>query len=575
MYCCNCGKKLGDEDQFCDNCGTPVYGETDMAAENQEREEKLQAESLEPDEGGTAVLESKADFEEAGPVSLEPSSGEGPALSDLERKIMKNMEDELILTMPEAAAQSRESMGGSPLPHAQPPYGNSQPEPPFYGKETGGKTPKKKKVLIVTLACTVAVLAVTVAVFVFLLLSPENQLKECVGDRDWASASRLYEKSFRGNEKKEEKADEILRSAVDELKEEFIAGTMDYSTVKRHLKGIEKFWDDSYVEEVLEQVRELGDSREAFKDAQEYMQKEEYEDAIRLYGEVIESDANYETAKEKLETAKNRYKEKLLAEAEAYVEVKDYDSAIALVENGLEILTGDTMLDSRLEELQGEREEYGIEAILEEAKKLASQNNYFEAMEAARQGLEEKPGNDKLETALNNYSEKYKQDILAKAENAVGTDENYEAGILVFDSALNTLDGDYAKIEQTIREKREEYVQRQLEKSQRENEQSAIVGVWQGIMVSSDGLEAPMDQFLAWSGMQGMNTVIDCQPSGSFHLDILGETADGAWRRDEAGNGVYYLDVGGDVKQVRIDPSGRLHMNLNGIELTFEKTREA
>ena len=27
MYCCNCGKKLEDEDRFCDQCGTPVYEE--------------------------------------------------------------------------------------------------------------------------------------------------------------------------------------------------------------------------------------------------------------------------------------------------------------------------------------------------------------------------------------------------------------------------------------------------------------------------------------------------------------------------------------------------------------------
>ena len=187
----------------------------------------------------------------------------------------------------------------------------------------------------------------------------------------------------------------------------------------------------------------------------------------------------------------------------------------------------------------------------------------------------ENAGNDRLEAALKDYSEKYKKDILARAEEAIGTDENYEAAILVFDSALNTLDGDYAQIEQVIREKREEYVQLQLEKSQRENAESAIVGTWHGVSVSSGGIDIPMDQFLEVGGMPGAAVMLGCQPSGSFHIDMFGEVGDGTWRRDEAGNGVYYLDVEGAVQQVQVDTSGRLHMDFNGVSVIFEKTEGA
>lgn len=617
MYCCNCGKKLGDEDRFCDNCGTPVYesGNEDITRQeegqktaDEDAEDGSEAEvpdveitedSPEPEAENTVVLEKRPEFEAAGGAEKGPDDSSSGVLSDLEKKIMKNMEDELILTMPETVGQGRKPYEENSVQHAQPPYGNgSDSQGQYgggrvpgdhdmpaeaekdrqmpYGQASGGKPPKKKKkALIITLACVVAVLAVIVAVLLFLLFSPENKLKKCVADRDWAAAAALYEESFQGSEKKEEKADEIFRDAVDALKEEFIAGTMDYSTVKRHLKAIEDFWDDSYVADALDFVRELGDSREAFEEAEQHMQREEYEEAIRLYGEVVSSDANYEAAKEKLETAKAAYKEKILGEAKAYAEIADYDSAAAAIEKGLEILAGDTELKSRLEELKEEQAEYETKVLLTEAKNYASQNHYFEAMDVIRNGLSEKPNNDKLEAALKDYSEKYKQDILAKAEAAIGTDENYEAAILVFDSALNTLNGEYAEIEQAIREKREEYVQKQLEKSERENAESAIVGVWQGTMVSGEGLEIPMDQFLLMSGMAGSSAMISCRPDGGFHLELLGETGDGTWRRDETGNGVYYLDLGGESQQVQIDNSGRLRMNLNGIELIFEKTGEA
>ncbi len=594
MYCSNCGKKLGDEDRFCDSCGTPVYEEASGDPESRETVREAVSdpeEKPELDEENTVVLEKVPEPAASGERDGDSSGqepGEGPALSDLEKKIMKNMEDELILEMPEAAGPASYGNGQVPPSFAQdgreqagagvqPPYGRfpyeqSSFEQPPCGQEAGGKPSKKKKALIITLSCIAVALAAAVAVLVFLLLSPENKLKQCVEDRDWPAACALYEERFRDNEKKQEKADEILRDAVDALKEEFAAGTMDYSTVKRHLKGIEDFWDDPHVEDALEFVRELGDSREAFEEAEQCMGQEEYEDAIRLYGEVAESDANYQAAMEKLETAKTKYKEKLLAEAEAYTEVKDYDSAIALVEEGLEVLAGDAALNSRLEELLAEQKQHGIDAVLKEAADRASQNNYYEALETVRKGLQENAGNDKLETALKDYSEKYKQDILARAEAAIGTDENYEAAILVFDSALNTLNGDYAQIEQAIREKREEYVQLQLDKSQRENMESAIVGVWHGVLVSTGGMDISMDQFLELSGMPGAAMMIDCQPSGSLHLDMVGQVGNGTWRRDEAGSGVYYLDVEGDVQPVQIDTSGKLHMSMNGVELVFEKT---
>ena len=592
MYCCNCGKELGDEDRFCDHCGTPVY--EDAGTETGDLEERKEV----PEEEKTVVLgegQEPVDADESGQGAESLPAGEGAALSDLEKKIMKNMEDELILTMPETAGPGgmpygsgqpgQPSYGGGQIPPhyvpggqetgpgGQPPYGQGEKSAHGRGEEPAKK--KKKRALIITLACVVAALAVTVVILVFLLFSPENKLKKCVEDRDWSAAADLYEEHFQGNEKKEAKADEILRKAVDALREEFVAGTMDYSTVKRHLKGIEDFWDDDYVEEALDYVRELSDSRDAFEEAEECMGREEYEDAVRLYGEVAKSDPNYGIAQEKLDTARASYKNRLLEEAQAYAEIKDYDSAIELVEKGLEILTGDAELDSRLDELRGEKEQYGIDSVLAKAADYASQNNYYEALEAVREGLLENAGNDRLEAALKDYSEKYKKDILARAEEAIGTDENYEAAILVFDSALNTLDGDYAQIEQAIREKREEYIQLQLEKSQRENAESAIVGTWHGVAVSSGGIDIPMDQFLEVGGMPGAAVMLGCQPSGSFHIDMFGEVGDGTWRRDEAGNGVYYLDVEGAVQQVQVDTSGRLHMDFNGVSVIFEKTEGA
>lgn len=585
MYCSNCGKQLRDEDKFCDNCGTPVdVGTLESSIQGPEAGVGRGAEIQEPpsEEG---IQEPESDSTVAQEKETSVADGDvaeaGGVIPELEKRIMKNMEDELILEMPEAAQNGSFQGESSPFGGAGQVYGAAnmyEGEPPVYDQGQGNKPPKKKKktALIVTLSSVVAALLIAAVILLFLVLSPENKLKKHIENRDWAAAAALYEESFKG--KKEEKADEILRETVEGFKEEFISGIMDYSTVKRYLKAIEGFWDDKCVKESLDFIRALNDSRTAFEDADKHMQREEYEDAIRLYGEVVDTDANYKVAQEQLEIAKSRYKEKLLEEARAYEEVKDYDSAIRIVENGLKALEGDAELNSRLTELAAAREEYGVESVLAEAQNYAGQNNYFEAMETVRQGLEEKNGNDKLEKALQDYCEKYEKDILAKAEEALGGDENYEAAILIFDSALRTLDGDYADIEQALREKREEYVQAQLEKSEKENRDSAIVGVWQGSHVTMEGIDLPMELFLEYANVAGTPSVLTCYPSGDFHLELMGNSGDGTWQKEESADGVYYLIYSpGDYIRVQIDGSGELHMDFEVAEtiLIFEKVGEA
>ncbi len=96
MYCCNCGKKLGDEDRFCDNCGSPVYEEEAGAVKDQE--ETVKSDNLEPagetEPGNPEPTGAEpVNSEPAEPVRPEPTE---PSVTDLEKKIMKRLKKEII-----------------------------------------------------------------------------------------------------------------------------------------------------------------------------------------------------------------------------------------------------------------------------------------------------------------------------------------------------------------------------------------------------------------------------------------------------------------------------------------------
>ena len=620
MFCTNCGYELKEGDRFCENCGTPVENPPveNPPVENPVKTIKEEPVPIQPEntalppestEEQTGVTESEA----AVKMPEQPEeAASGDAIPELEKQIMKNMENELILEMPEEAMRNgtrvygeagraehgremhreagsaergremhREAGNGeagakpqrtdgyreTEQPGSHPPYeyipGNRKPEK---SKKKNGK----KKAWIIALSSLIAVMLLVLAVFAFVLSNPANKLKAAIRDRDWTKVEAIYEKSFSGNEKKKAQADELLKNQVEAITSAYTSDSMDYQTAKGHLTAIAAFWDDASVSDALVQIRELYDSRSAFADGEKAMKAENYETAIAEYKKVIKADSNYETAQKQLEAAEKAYREAVLDEVEALEKKDDYEEAAKKLAQALKILPGDEALIGKQEELEKAQEDYGIQSVLEQGKKAADQGNYYTAMEGTREALAEYSGNAELQAALEEYKAKYQEDILKKAEDALGTNQNYEAALIVLDGALNTLGGDYPEIEQALREQKEAYVQEQLKQSQEETDTAAFVGSWRGSQVTFGGMTIDADTYLQYAGLASDQLLMNMRSDGSMHVQLLGETADGTWKK--TGDHAYVLTIEGSDQNVTLE-NGRLIMNLEDVELIF--VREA
>ena len=615
MFCTNCGYELKEGDRFCENCGTPVEN---PPVENPAKTIKEEPVPIQPE---NTALPSESTEEQTGMTESEAAvkmpeqpeeAASGDAIPELEKQIMKNMENELILEMPEEAMRKgtrvygeagraehgremhreagsaergremhREAGNGeagakpqrmdgyreTEQPGSHPPYeyipGNRKPEK---SKKKNGK----KKAWIIALSSLIAVMLLVLAVFAFVLSNPANKLKAAIRDRDWTKVEAIYEKSFSGNEKKKAQADELIKNQVEAITSAYTSDSMDYQTAKGHLTAIAAFWDDVSVSDALVQIRELYDSRSAFADGEKAMKAENYETAIAEYKKVIKADSNYETAQRQMEAAEKAYREAVLDEVEALEKKDDYEEAAKKLAQALKILPGDEALIRKQEELEEAQEDYGIQSVLEQCKKAADQGNYYTAMEGTREALAEYSGNAELQTALEEYKAKYQEDILKKAADALGTNQNYEAALIVLDGALNTLGGDYPEIEQALREQKEAYVQEQLKQSQEETDTAAFVGSWRGSQVTFGGMTIDADTYLQYAGLASDQLLMNMRSDGSMHVQLLGETADGTWKK--TGDQAYVLTIEGSDQNVTLE-NGRLIMNLEDVELIF--VREA
>lgn len=121
---------------------------------------------------------------------------------------------------------------------------------------------KKDKIPLIVLGSMAVVLVIIISIFLNMLRWEKNLIKY-VEKKDWTAAGSVYKNHIKGNENKEERADEILYEAVDMLREAYTAESMTYSDVEENLKAIEDFWDDDYVQVTLEEVQSLQIWREA------------------------------------------------------------------------------------------------------------------------------------------------------------------------------------------------------------------------------------------------------------------------------------------------------------------------
>ncbi len=579
MFCSNCGNRVKEDDKFCENCGSPLipeaagkpaepeYTDSTVCPENGTDSEADRSPDSPDAADSTVQLDDTMKLDETIKLDTtikldmpqEQNNTEEGDFPNLEKKIMQNMEDELIFDIPEKGEAPayepvkvrREAKEGQKKPGSGKARKGS-------GKQDLKKKKKSKKKWIILSAAAVAVIAVA-AVVMLVITGPVNRLRSSVGDRDWQEARQIYENSFLGREGREARADDIFAAAVEEIESEFAAETMDYQTAFGHLSALAAFWDDSRARSALDSVEALNSSRNAFQRAESCMESGDYAQAVESYGQVIESDSRYSEAQSRLETARSRYKQQIFTESDELEEQNEYQSAILLVEDALELLGEDADLRARLTELEDGQSRYQVQSVLDQAQVYADRGNYYSAMDLVGNALKTNRNNESLQSASEEYRQKYEEDILANAEAALGNDENYEAAIIVLDNALRTLGGEYPEIEQALQTQKEVYVQAQLSQSAEDGQRIALIGVWR------------TDSMFFWEKERRL----EVYDNGRFHMDAAGTLVDGTWEPDSQNENTYLLESGGQTYRAVLEDDGMLSMEYDGSKLQFSKEQDA
>lgn len=293
--------------------------------------------------------------------------------------------------------------------------------PPTAKQQAAKKKAKKKspvKWIVLSVCGAVVVAAGIIALVLFLNMnSPANRIVSALQQGDTQTAATLFsEVDPTGSQFA--KVQQALNDYVDQLMDSYKSGQVSASDALEQLQTILKFNVPYLTDKVSKHITELTqqlDVEEIYNKAQQAYEAGNYADAITYYSQIESTSPHYSDAQEKLEQAREKYKQQYLDEAAALAKKDDYVGAIDKLNDALKILKDDKELTDQIATYT---DSY-VDSVLSQADALAKKEDYERAEKLLAQAIQLFPDEKELYSKQSEIAAKKSIDLIdACAPNA-------------------------------------------------------------------------------------------------------------------------------------------------------------
>lgn len=269
-------------------------------------------------------------------------------------------------------------------------------EQPKKHKKEKKKKSKAKKVFI-TILCVLVLVGIAGGVLTYMwYTSPEQNILRALEAGDYDEAISLYTDDYEGSSTSIES---VLQDRLVKIKDDYTNGEMEYAVAIMELDAIKKMGVSEIEQEINDTrtyINSLNQSRTAFETAEKMFAEGDYEGAIEQYQLVSEDDSNYDTAKDKLVDAIDKYREQVLSEAETLAGEGSYQEAMKKIKMALEVIPNDTKLQPEYEKYSADY----VNSILTEVEGLVAEGDYNSGISKINEALKVVGTNEELEAKL-------------------------------------------------------------------------------------------------------------------------------------------------------------------------------
>lgn len=293
----------------------------------------------------------------------------------------------------------------------------------------------------------------TVAVVMSLLLTANlyacgsnkvSRVTSAFDEKNYEEAIQLYN-SDTWNEKDLEKIREQMTERMNSAVESYSGNTCTYEEVKELLSVISQMNIAGMTPDLSSAyatVEALYSSKEAYVDAMDSFNAEEYASAYRFFSNVIEMDAYYADAVAHMEQCVTKHCDAIREKVDGFVAKEDYNSALTYL--GQESFSSfcddiDTMINELTEDIQ-------VKGILADAEDLVDAGDIAGALTCITESIEsyKLKNTDELDKRYDSISADYVKMIMDKV-NELSKNENYIAALNMLSNAQEVVDADEFK----------------------------------------------------------------------------------------------------------------------------------
>lgn len=206
---------------------------------------------------------------------------------------------------------------------------------------------KSKSTIIISIASLLVLILLSVSISIF--TNPVTKFMTALKGNNIEKATRIYYND-KNNEKDKTKMINFVKDYALDIEKNFKEGKLSYDDVINKLDDLKEINISQYeVKEARTNIDKLNKSKVSFSKAEEYLKKNDYINALKEYGLVIEEDKNYKSAQDSISENKEKYKSEVLKQADKFAEQSQYNESIQLLNTASTILTNDNDIVSKLD----------------------------------------------------------------------------------------------------------------------------------------------------------------------------------------------------------------------------------
>lgn len=217
--------------------------------------------------------------------------------------------------------------------------------------------------------CCILVVGIVFAALMVLgsIQNYPDKIISAVKEGQTEQAVLLYSENVEGNEKEEEQVKERLISHAQSIEKDFKDKKISYQDAEDQFDAIKEIRIIGDIRTIQDNVDKLHKSRMAYQTGLEYLNNNDYENAIDNLKNVIELDDNYQDAQDKISASSKIYIEELTKSIEDFMKQEKYLEALNAAKKGLSLFPDTAALTVAKEDCQ---KHYDQQVAQNKAKKI-------------------------------------------------------------------------------------------------------------------------------------------------------------------------------------------------------------